>query len=132
MATAEQVQAFVGIPYEAGRFDCADLVARIQFELFGRDIVLPGHRPAGALTQAAAIRRHADSLADRIDRAQAVDGDGVLLQQRGRIVHIGTFFRIAGVAWVLHNSATMGHSVLHRLSELPGYGLRVEGIYRWK
>lgn len=132
MATAAQVQPFVGLQYEAGQFDCADLAALIQRDLFGRCVTLPGHRPAGAMTQAAAIHRHAQELASRIDAAVVADGDAVLLQQSGRIVHIGTFFRVAGVARVLHNSATIGHSVLHRLSDLPAFGLRVEGFYRWK
>jgi hypothetical protein len=128
MPTVEQVNAFVGLPYEEGKFDCADLVALVQKRLYGRDVVLPGHRPQGAKTQAAAIRRNADELAVRIPREEATDGDVVLLTGGGHM-HVGTLFYLSGMAYVLHNSFTAGQSLLQRLSAIP---MNVEGFYRWK
>lgn len=128
---ASQVNRFVGIPYEADRFDCADLAALVQKELFGKAVVLPGHHPKGAATQAAAIRKGADVLAERIAKEEAMPGDAVLIVSEG-LLHIGTMLELSSIAWVLHASATLGHSVLHRLADLPAYGLKIEGYYRWK
>jgi len=33
--------------------------------------------------------------------------------------------------WVLHSNERNGCSVLHRVRDLPEFGLRIEGIYTW-
>jgi hypothetical protein len=126
----DQINALVGLPYEDG-FDCADFVARAQKELFGRDVVLPGHHPRGKLTQATAIRRHTEELATRIAQEEAVDGDLVLIKSGGAITHVGVLLILNSVSWLLHNSFTIGHSRLQKLSDLPMFGLKIEGFYRW-
>lgn len=131
MPTVAQIEALVGLPYEEGRFDCAHFVARTQRELFGRDVVFPGHHPQGIKTGAAAIRRHAGELATRIEQGDAMDGDAVLMVSGGHL-HIGTLLFVSGMSHVLHNSATIGHSILQRLDRLPAFGLKIEGFYRWK
>lgn len=45
---ASDVDRFVGIPYDTDTYDCADLVAQVQRELFGRDVQMPARRPRGA------------------------------------------------------------------------------------
>lgn len=132
MPTAAQINALVGLPYEEGRFDCAHFVAHVQKELFGRDVVLPGHHPRGALTQAAAIQRHTAELAVRVNREDAVDGDLILIKNMEGTTHVGTLLFIDGAACALHNSISFGHSNWQKLSDLPRFGLFIEGIYRWK
>ncbi|MFC9523289.1 hypothetical protein ACFTQ9_20950 [Bacillus velezensis] len=98
------VEKFVGVPYDADCFDCADLVVLVQLQLFGRLITLPGRRPRGA---------------------QGAAELGTLSRP------YGVFFFLAHEGWVLHSNERNGCSVLHRVRELPGFGLRIEGFYSW-
>lgn len=132
-----QASRYVGRPYAAGEFDCADLAVLVQRELFGRPVALPAHHPGGARTQGALILRLRDALADRID--EPADGAGVLLWEPDGAVgedlrrwHIGTVFLHAGEVWVLHASAKMGSVALQRLADLRRWGLRLEGFYAWR
>ena len=132
---AEQIDRFVGIPYCPRHMDCADLAMRVQAELFGRGVVLAGKRPRPLVgpEQDAAIDAYKDELAKRVDLPR--DGDAVLMRELGAATtgHIGTFFFINYAPHVLHTAAWMqGGSSLHRLQDLSGYGLTVEGYYRWK
>jgi hypothetical protein len=122
------IESFVGLPYEADTFDCADLAIDIQDKLFGKTVVLPGRRQR-VNAPAAAINRYAQALAKPIPQEELRDGDVVVIQ--GEPMHIGTIFFISGMAWVLHTTTTLGHSILHRLADLRGYGMRVEGYYQW-
>ena len=128
------VDRFVGIPYDLRRMDCADLAILVQRELFGRTVLLPGKRPRPVREgeQAQAIHAMAAQLADPV--AQPQDGDAVLMRDAGQALagHIGTYFFLNFTPMVLHTSHALGASVLHRAQDLPGYGLRVEGFYRWK
>lgn len=128
------VDRFVGIPYDLRRMDCADLAIQVQRELFGRAVNLPGkrHRPLRGGDQAQAIDAMAGQLADPV--AQPQDGDAVLMRDAGQVQagHIGTYFFLNFTPMVLHTSHALGASVLHRVQDLPGYGLQVEGFYRWK
>lgn len=72
-----QASRYVGRPYAAGEFDCADLAVLVQRELFGRPVALPAHHPGGARTQGALILRLRDALA--VEVAEPVDGCAVLL-----------------------------------------------------
>jgi hypothetical protein len=120
----------VGIPYCADTFDCADFVVLVQLDLFGRTVLLPNGRP----------RRKAGSAAlGSLSRAYATpteipaDGDLVLMVEPGtnRAGHAGVYFWLAHEAWVLHSNEKNGVSVLHRVRELPDWGARVEGFYKW-
>ena len=133
MLDALQLDRFVGIPYCPRHMDCADLAILVQRDLFGREVVLAGKRlrPLDLQAQAKVIAAYCAELGVRIDRPQ--DGDAVLMrdfcqQQAG---HIGTFFFINYAPHVLHTSHKLGASVLHRVQDLQGYGLVVEGFYRW-
>lgn len=131
----QALQRYVGTPYELGVFDCADLVAQVQREVFGREIALPAHRhrPLGAAAQ----RREIASLRDELAFAVAVpfDGCGALLFEPGPFAplwHIGTAVQHAGETWILHNSEKLGSAHLHRLTDLQRWGMRLEGWYAWK
>jgi len=127
---ASQVEPYTCIPYDDESMDCADLVVLVQRELFGRHVRMPNARPRGAAGQAVIgvlSRAYAEPT------ASPVDGDLVLMFDKGRPrpSHAGTYFFIAHEPWVLHTSSRLGLSVLHRVRELPDYGARIEGFYRW-
>lgn len=135
MIRADEIDRFCGVPYCARTMDCADLVVLVQRELFGREVLLPGvkrPRPLHDADQAAEIEARTSALAYRVEAPQ--DGDLVLMLDSGQTKpgHAGTFFFVAHEPWVLHTSHVLGASRMHRLRDLPGYGLRVEGFYRWK
>lgn len=131
LARAEQ---YVGTPYLEGVFDCADLAAKVQWEVFGKLIALPAHRkrPAGAMGQAREIRSLQHELATPIDLP--VTGCGVLMYQpteQAMRWHIGTAFVVDTDVWVLHNSFSMGCACLQRLGDVQRHGTRLEGYYAW-
>lgn len=130
---AEQIDRFLGIPYCPRRMDCADLAMLVQRELFGRAVTLPGRRPRplDAAAQAREIAAMSAQLADPVEKPQ--DGDAVLMREAGtkHAGHIGTYFFLNYTPYVLHTSHALGGSVLHRLQDLSGFGLAVDGYYRW-
>ena len=130
-------ESYVGTPYLDGEFDCADLAAKVQWDLFGRVIALPQHRrrPRGARGQGGEIMRLRDALATRVDAP--FPGCGVLLYSpgdppAGDVWHIGTVFIGHGETWVLHNSHALGSAALQRLEDLQRWGMRLEGYYAWR
>lgn len=124
------VECFTLIPYSEAEFDCADLVALVQRELFGRDVQMPGRRPRGTEGQAVIGEL---SMPYALRTQAPVDGDLVLMIEHGqkRPGHAGVYFWLSHEAWVLHTNEKTGCSILHRARELPDYGLRIEGTYSW-
>lgn len=122
---------YVGLPYVPLAFDCAHLVERVMREQFGRTICLPAARPhenrSAQLQQM--IDAHAPHLAERIDAP--AEGHPVLMVGAGRLNHVGLAAAMVGEWWVLHNFIRARQVVLHRVRELPRWGLSVEGYYRW-
>lgn len=119
---------YVGLPYVRDVFDCAGLVERVLTEVFGRGVNLPKERAAQVVGLSTQIMRHQAEFARRVDAP--VEGDGVLMVGRGRVNHIGVYCALEE-AYVLHNMRNAGQVCLHRVRDLPRYGLVVEGYYRW-
>ena len=133
--TQAEVERYVGLRYEPGRFDCADLAQRVQRELFGREVALPQDRPRPR--QLKSMIREVAHLqpavaAKRASPAEWSTGDGVLMSIGSLPVHIGVLFWIAGEWWVLHNDLTCAQSVLTRLRDAQAAGFNVEGVYAWR
>lgn len=133
MLESLQLDRFVGIPYCPRHMDCADLALMVQCELFGRTVVLAGKRarPLDLEAQAAAIADYCSELGMAVKQPQ--DGDAVLMrdfdaEQAG---HIGIYLFTNYAPHVLHTSHKLGASVLHRVQDLQGFGLVIEGYYRW-
>lgn len=122
------VERFLGIPYDAEAFDCADLAMLVLRELHGKYIVLPNGRPRGREGQSR-LWELSQQYADPVV-GEPQDGDVVLMKWRKRVGHVGLFYRIAGEQWVLHSNETNGVSVLHRVRELPMWGAKVVGFFR--
>ena len=121
--------AFLGRPYVAGRYDCADLVADALEERFGVRVRLPG--------RAASVRGLDAQIGAAFDRdfaatAHPVDGDVVLMRVFGRRYgvghHLGVWCDVGGVPHVLHLPAG-GGVCLHAIDDLPRRGWEVTGVY---
>ena len=131
--TLAQIERYVGLPYSALTMDCADLVLLVERELFGRTVALPGRRPRplDPAEQVPVLNAYVRELAVRTELPSA--GDLVLMLDHGQTVpgHAGVYFFVAHEPWVLHTTAALGCSCLHRMRQLPDFGLRVEGVYKW-
>lgn len=127
---ASDLDHYAELAYCAESFDCADLVQRVQRELFGREVALPSTRPRGT-AGSAAVAAGAREFAKPTDTPR--DGDLVLMIDHGqkRAGHVGVWFWLDHEAWVLHTSERLTRCALHRLRDLPQWGLRLEGIYAW-
>jgi hypothetical protein len=128
------VERYVGLRYQPGVFDCADLVMRVQAELFGRHLVLPQdrNRPASLLAQRHEISRWLPHLVRRRAPGEAEqDGDGVLLAVGAVPCHLGVLLNL-DEPWVLHADNALQGSVLTRRRELAVRGYHLEGVYAWR
>lgn len=139
VVTLHDAEPYVGTPYIAGEFDCADLCRKVQWEVFGRVIALPEARPrpGGARGQGRAIDSLRDAVAVRLEGPST--GCGVLLWEPDgeagqdlRLWHVGTVFVHADEVWVLHNSHKLGSAHLQRLDDLLRWGMRLDGYYAWR
>ena len=132
---AQVLAPYLGVPYKARTSDCADLVIRVQKELFGREVTFPGKRPRPLKPeeQVEVLAQYKEAMAFRVDSPQ--DGDSVLMYEVGKSVagHVGVYFFISYTPYLLHNAEWMPNgSCLHKIQDLSSIGLTVEGYYRWK
>lgn len=116
---------FVGIAYCPDTMDCADFVALVQREMFGRDIRLPNGRPRG---DRAAVPFQGRVLEYGRPTDSPKDGDLVVMLQGGRPSHVGVYFFLAHEPHVLHVRAEGAFSELTpvRLLATP-----VDGYFAW-
>jgi len=118
---------YLGLPYAEA--DCAELAARVQREVFGREIGLPSERDGGPFALSDRIAQHRGDYAEQVSRPR--DGDAVLMRARGRLNHIGVYCDIGGEGWVLHALRNAAQACRHRVTDLPRHQLELEGYYRW-
>ena len=125
-------ESYVGRPYVEGRHDCADFVADVLRERFGRELALPAHE-----TGTRAWDRQIAALKGVYARRTATprEGDGVLMAAAARRHslghHIGIWCTVGGEPYVLHCLKGVG-SILHPLRDLDRRALVLEGVYRWR
>lgn len=117
-------------PYVVNEFDCGDLARLVLKEVFHRDVAIPNARGEGPFADSALVTRCCDEIGVRTDAP--ADGDAVVMIGRGRLAHVGVYYEINGVPWVLHNSREAMQVVRHRIRELLGTGLKLDGFYKWK
>lgn len=124
---ARELDRFVGLPY-SDAFNCADFVAHVQRELYGREVRLPGARDAKAqMAMGETIREYA------VPTDTPQDGDLVLMREFGRKrpSHVGLYFVIDHEAWVLHLIERGSQSLCQRMRDMTRFGVKPEGMYRW-
>ena len=125
-------ERYVGLAYIEGGFNCAELVRQVQAEVFGRLVRYPAEQPADYRGQARMLREELPRHVVPIAVSETPeDGDGMVLIARGYAEHIGVLCQINAEPYVLHNFIRGGMVVLHRLSDLPSQGIKLEGVYRW-
>lgn len=120
---------YLGMTYVAVENDCAELAARVQREVFGRDVCVPSDRAASSFGRTVQIETLKFDYGVPTDLP--ADGDAVLMMSRGRLRHLGVYCLI-DEPWVLHALVKPGSVVRTRIRELNQRFLKVEGYYRWK
>ena len=124
-------EAYLPRRYAEGAYDCADLVADVQRERFGREVVLPS-RALGVRGRDEQMRAMATAYARRAD--EPAEGDLVLMRAAGRRSdighHVGVLCLVDGRAHVLH-CRPVG-TCLHPLDELERHGVELVGTYAWR
>lgn len=115
-----------------GEYECTDFVSEVLAAQFRRRVSFP--RPA-TRDRDRELARHIDRYAARLPTLTApVEGDGVLMRERGRRLglghHIGIWCAPGGTASVLHLPGR-GGAVLHPLAGLDARGYELRGIWRW-
>ena len=133
-------ESYIGRPYVEGRHDCADFVAAVISERFGRELALPAHgtgtrawdRQIAALKGVYAVHVAPEA---RGTMGAPREGDGVLMAAAARRHslghHIGIWCAVGGEPYVLHCLKGVG-SILHPLRDLDRRALVLEGVYRWR
>ncbi len=140
MNKSHWAESYIGRAYVEGRHDCADFVAAVMRERFGRELALPAHetgtrawdRQIAALKGIYAVRVAPEA---RGTMGAPREGDGVLMAAAARRHsvghHIGIWCAVGGAPYVLHCLKGVG-SILHPLRDLDRRALVLEGVYRWR
>lgn len=97
----QAIAPYIGRPYCAQTFDCADLVQLVQRELFGRDLAFPGKR-LGVAGRVVTMRLMQDTLAEPVDQPDT--GDVALFTGGPSDWHLGVVCMLPQGLRVLHNS----------------------------
>lgn len=124
------LKELIGIPYDKVNYDCADFVVDVQKRVFDRDVQFPTKRPRGQEGE----RRLENLSKEYVQKTDSPkDGDLVLMYDFGRSYpsHVGVYFWLSHEGWVFHSNSKNGSSVLHRVRDLPEFGVRIEGYYQW-
>ena len=130
MAGDHWALGYLGRPWQAGRFECVDLVLEVTCRQFGRAPALPPYAPTlrGRDAQVAA-------LAEVYATPVAVPGDGDVglmapLGWRGTGHHLGVACWLSEHLHILH-CMERGGVCLHAPHALRACGLELRGWYHW-
>jgi hypothetical protein len=118
---------YLYIPYR--ELDCALLVEKVQNEVFHRKVSFPSERNVGTKIKQELINNTMGEYAIATDTP--IEGDLVVMWCRSVLKHIGVYFEINKIAYVLHSLKSTGISATTRISNLPQNFLSVEGYYTW-
>lgn len=128
-------EAYLGRPWEAGEYDCADLVRDVIHDRLGIDIALPSEREwrrmapdrvaalGAAWARPTPTPREHDAVLMRVLGSRRSLGSHI-----GVYAEVGAEVRVEG--WILHNLAGMG-ATFTPLRRLATVNLELVGYYRW-
>jgi cell wall-associated NlpC family hydrolase len=125
-------EAYVGMPFVLGEYDCASLAVQVRREVFKRPVPdgLERERAASTLGR---CRQMADGMADYgVRTTTPAEGDLVLMRCLGRPSHVGVYCVVDGEPTVLHALRKPGMAMLTSIRRLPAINLALEGYYQWK
>lgn len=125
-------EQYIGSPYVYNKLDCANLVTRVKKEVFNFPVPaeMECKREDSLTARLRQIKHIFDEYGERTDDPQ--EGDAVLMLFAGRPGHIGVYCLVNKHKCVLHAMESAGMVVLHKISDLERYFLKVEGYYKWK
>lgn len=123
---------YIGREYIVGEYDCAHLVVDIQQNVFGNDFEVMVERDRSLRIQSEQIHQNLDKYVYPIDASEAADGDMLLMKCKGVLNHTGIVATNNNVKYVIHNLRNIRSVAMHKIRELPRYGLEIEGYYRFK
>ena len=114
---------YVGMPFNSS-FNCLDLVILIQQEVFNRTLDIPNkNKPYSQM-----IEEHYPRFVINTD--SNIDGDLVLMTTRSATLHLGIYFQLHNVDYVIHND--LNGTIITNLDKLLLNNLSLKGIYKWK
>ena len=122
---------YVGIPFKD--MNCGDLALKVQSEIYGNNFDYSYVRPQSenVFAYSVAMKKNLfDFMEEEIKKP--VDGCAVLMKIRGRLSHLGTYFKQNNTEYVLHTADQFGSSIIHKLCDLRKHNIDVEGFYKWK
>ena len=124
-------EKYIGRPYVRGIADCARLVCEVRRQEFRGEVPEETEvvRAQSALGRALQVSDGVAVYMEVTDTPE--DGDVVLVYVRGRPSHVGVF-SFLDEPCILHATENAGMTVLHKIRDLPKYGMSVEGYYKWK
>lgn len=125
-------EKYIGRPYVMGEADCAKLLSDVRREVFS--LPVPSEvEVARAESRLGRVGQMTDLVAEYGQKTEApIEGDAVLMICAGRPSHIGVYCLICGIEYVLHAMENAGMVVLHKITDLNKFLLKVEGYYTWK
>ncbi len=68
---------------------------------------------------------------DPVSMQEPHDGCLVLMHGARQYNHLGLYFDIGGVGYILHSLSNCRQSICHPVRTLQRYGLSLEGYYQW-
>lgn len=120
---------YLSIPYE--KMNCAEFVEHVLKDQFNLDFKFP--QSCGSFfMESYQIRKEMYKFIVPEKTINPIDGDLVLMSGKRRLNHVGLFVEIDRVKYVLHTQRKFGCACLHKIKDLTGYGLMLEGFYKWQ
>ena len=124
-------EAYLGRPWEAGSYDCADLVRDVVRDRLSVEITLPSEREWRRMPPERVAELGAEwTVATKSPREHDAVLMRVLGSRRSLGSHIGVYAEVGLEGWVLHNLAGTG-AIFTPLRRLATVNLELVGYYRW-
>lgn len=120
---------FLSIPYS--ELNCAEFVEFVLKKQFKLHFYFPQNR-GSIFSQSADLKKYIKTFVHPEKTNSPEEGDLVVMNGIRRMCHVGLLVKIKNDMFVLHTQKNLGCACLHKLKDIPNYGLNLEGIYKWQ